>query len=65
MDGENKKEFRFCPECGSKNVKWLMGGRLGDMYKCECGYQGIVFKGTDEFIRNFREKLSKQNKKKE
>ena len=61
--GAEEKESRFCPVCASKKVKWLRGGNLGDQYLCECGYQGFVLKGTDEFIRNFKEELDKKELK--
>jgi len=55
--------YRFCPICGSKKLEWLLGGNTGDQYKCnECGYQGIVLEGDDEFIRSFREKLNEKEK---
>lgn len=49
------KEFRFCPVCGSTKLEWLIGGITGDQYKCECAYQGIALKGTEDFIKKFRE----------
>ncbi len=56
MENKNtEKEIRFCPVCGSTKFKCLIGGVTGDQYKCECGYQGIALKGTDEFIKKFRE----------
>ena len=55
-----EKQFNFCPVCGSKNVSWLLGGSTGDQYRCSnCGYQGIVLKGTEQFIKKFKEKLIK------
>ena len=60
---ENLVHKRFCPVCGELSVKWLRGGNLGDMYQCaSCGYQGIVFEGTDEFIKEFKKNLDKESR---
>jgi len=59
---EKKKEFTVCPQCGSTNMKWLLGGKLGDQYKCsDCSYQGIAFKGDKYFIKDLKEKKGEQN----
>jgi transposase len=50
MDG--KKETLICPKCGSTDLRWLLGGKLGDQYHCpKCGYQGIALKGSEKFAR--------------
>jgi len=49
---EKEKQFDFCPNCGSTNLKWLMGGMTGDQYKCvKCNYPGPALKGSMDLIR--------------
>jgi transposase-like protein len=36
-------KIKFCPKCGSKNIKLVIGGKMG-MYECkDCGFRGSVF----------------------
>jgi len=50
-----EKEFIVCPGCGSTDLRWLLGGKLGDQYKCsKCGYQGIALKGGVRFAKELR-----------
>ena len=57
---DNKKEFLVCPVCGSTDMRWFLGGRLGDQYKCaKCSYQGVALKGNAKFIRDLKEKKRK------
>ena len=52
---KEKKDFLVCPECGSTDLHWLLGGRLGDQYKCsKCNYQGIALKGDEEFVKRVK-----------
>ncbi|MFH1663572.1 MAG: hypothetical protein ABH986_02045 [archaeon] len=66
----NKKQvsFRFCPACGSVNLKPQIYGMgkdavaLSPMMRCtDCGFYGFVFDGTPEFLKEFREKLKKNS----
>ena len=53
----SKKDFLVCPSCGSRDMRWLLGGKLGDQYKCgKCGYQGIAFKGNEGLAKALNEK---------
>lgn len=50
-----EKEFVVCPSCGSTDLRWFLGGRLGDQYKCpKCDYQGIALKGNEKFAEEIR-----------
>jgi len=53
---DKKDEVRVCPQCGSTNLEWLMGGQTGDQYKCaKCNYLGIALKGNAKFIKKLQE----------
>ncbi len=55
--GKNEKQLLVCPQCGSTDMRWLLGGKLGDQYKCgKCNYQGIALRGSAKFIRELKEK---------
>jgi len=57
---EKEKEFIVCPACGSTNMRWLVGGKTGDQYRCvECGYEGIALKGSVKFIKELKESKGK------
>ncbi len=54
-----EKEFVVCPSCGSTDMRWLLGGKTGDQYKCgKCSYQGIALKGNVKFVEELK-KLKK------
>lgn len=54
---EKQKELIVCPQCGSTDLRWLLGGYTGDQYKCpRCNYQGIALKGSIRFIREFKKR---------
>ena len=60
---ENKKMIRFCPSCGSVNIKGsvLSTATIAPIYRCiDCDYQGTVPEGTTGLIRQFRETLEKK-----
>ncbi len=55
--GKKEKEFIVCPVCGSTDMCWLLGGKLGDQYKCiKCNYEGIAVKGNVQFAKEVRRK---------
>jgi len=54
---EKEEQLTICPSCGSTDMRWLLGGKTGDQYKCgKCGYQGIALKGTAKFAEQLQEK---------
>lgn len=39
--------MKFCPNCGSKDIRLVAGGHFG-LYQCKkCGYKGSVFPEKD------------------
>lgn len=53
-----KRDFLFCPVCGSTDLKPLLGFELGKQYLCnKCGYRGPALQGDYNFIMNFRKDL--------
>lgn len=56
-----KKGIKFCPKCGSENIKLVAGGNVG-MYECKsCGFRGSIF---PEATENERSKIKNKSKKK-
>ncbi len=60
--------FRFCPICGSTNLKPVIYGMgkdavaLSPQMRCvDCKFYGFVFEGTPEYIKEFKDNL--KNKK--
>jgi hypothetical protein len=38
-----KRERLHCPICQSSDIFWVVGGYLGNLYRCKrCGYQGSL-----------------------
>ena len=59
---ENEKMLKFCPSCGSINVKSsiIQTITIAPIYRCiNCDFQGAVLEGTAEFIAKFRKGLGK------
>jgi predicted RNA-binding Zn-ribbon protein involved in translation (DUF1610 family) len=57
MQKKQEKELLVCPNCGSTDLRWLVGGSTGDQYKCgKCGYEGIALKGNIKFIKELKNK---------
>jgi hypothetical protein len=52
-----KSRIRFCPKCGSTNLKWLSGlPHLWPYIECiECGHRGIYLTGDRDLIAAVRE----------
>jgi len=60
---QNEEIIKFCPHCGSTELKSLVWLALSPKFDCiSCGYQGTVFEGTKDFIETFKRKLAKKNK---
>ncbi|MBN2067296.1 MAG: hypothetical protein JW744_02415 [Candidatus Diapherotrites archaeon] len=54
---KGEKDVLVCPQCGSTDLKWLLGGKLGDQYYCpKCSYQGFALRGNPKFVKGFKEK---------
>ncbi len=58
-----KRSLKFCPNCGSSNIKWL-NPQMWSTWKCwDCGYQGAVViedeKLAEEIQKKFLEKIEK------
>jgi transposase-like protein len=52
-----EKELLVCPQCGSTDLHWLLGGQTGDQYKCpKCNYHGIALRGNIRFIKELKKK---------
>ncbi len=57
MAKKKETELLVCPACGSTDMRWLLGGKLGDQYKCtKCNYQGIAVKGGAKFAKELKKK---------
>ncbi len=53
---KSEKETMVCPKCGAVDLRWLLGGKLGDQYRCpKCGYEGIALKGNQNFVKALKE----------
>lgn len=57
-----EKEVQFCPNCGSENIKLVIGGQAGQ-YECkDCKFRGAIFpEATEEEIKKIREELNKDD----
>ena len=62
------KEFKrkFCPNCGSDNIKWALPQNWS-VWECyNCGYTGAVVIEDEELAKEISENYEKErNKKKE
>ncbi|NYB52476.1 MAG: hypothetical protein HVN35_07970 [Methanobacteriaceae archaeon] len=59
-----KRSVKFCPNCGSMNIKWL-NPQMWSIWKCwDCGYQGAVIvedgKMADEIRENFLKRIKNE-----
>ena len=59
-----KISAKFCPNCGSSNIKWL-NPQMWSTWKCwDCGYQGAVViedeKLAEEIQKKFLEKIQNE-----
>ncbi|CEA12958.1 hypothetical protein [Methanobacterium formicicum] len=55
------KRSKFCPNCGSMNIKWI-NPQMWSIWQCwDCGYQGAVViedkELADEIRKKFLEKI--------
>ncbi|WP_286242854.1 hypothetical protein [Methanobacterium ferruginis] len=60
-----KKSVKFCPNCGSLNIKWV-NPQMWSIWKCwDCGYQGAVVLEDGEMADKIREKFLEKIKNEE
>ena len=64
---KEEKFFRFCPNCGSVNVKPVYFGLSQDFaahspeMKCiDCGFNGFIVESTAEQIAAFRKEMKRK-----
>ena len=79
LDSQVKEEgskktvnFKFCPSCGSTNLKPVIYGfgkdsaALSPQMKCvDCGFYGFPVEGTPESIQEYREELKEKRRETE
>lgn len=54
-----KRSVKFCPNCGSLNIKWL-NPQMWSIWKCwDCGYQGAVVIEDEKLAEEIRENFLK------
>ncbi len=54
------KHGKFCPNCGSNNIKWLIP-QMGSIWDCmDCGYHGAVIIEDKELAHGIRKKFLKK-----
>lgn len=57
-----KKRAKYCPNCGSTNIKWI-NPQMWSLWTCwDCGYQGPVVIEEEELSAEIRKKNLKTNK---
>jgi len=56
-EGKPKRNFRFCPRCGSTDIWWLEGlPHLAPYMECRgCGHRGIFIIGDRELAEKIQE----------
>jgi len=55
-----KRSVKFCPNCGSTNIKWLIPQNWS-MWKCwDCGYIGAVVIEDGDMASEIRENYLKR-----
>lgn len=60
-----KRSVKFCPNCGSMNIKWL-NPQMWSTWKCwDCGYQGAVVIEDEVLAEEIRKNFLKKIKNKE
>ncbi|MEM0466232.1 MAG: hypothetical protein QXL17_01515 [Candidatus Thermoplasmatota archaeon] len=58
----NRKSQRFCPECGSTNIDWVLP-QLWSKWQCkDCGYQGALIVEDGKIGDEIRREYLKKNK---
>lgn len=60
-----KKSVKFCPNCGSTNIKWLIP-QMWSMWHClDCGYMGAVVIEDGDMAEDIRANFLKRIKENE
>ena len=55
---------KYCPNCGSSNIKWLIP-QMWSIWECnECGYTGAIVIEDEELAEEIKKKYLKKNVKK-
>ncbi|NYT18344.1 MAG: hypothetical protein GKB98_01900 [Methanobacteriales archaeon] len=55
---------KFCPNCGSNSIKWLIP-QMGSIWDCmDCGYHGAVVIEDEELAQEIRKKYLKKEAEK-
>jgi len=56
---------KFCPRCGSREVKWAMGlPQLWSLWECrECGYRGAIILEDGKLATKIREEYLRRKAK--
>jgi len=63
LRGFMKKRTKFCPNCGSNNIKWV-NPQMWSLWICwDCGYQGPVVIEEEELAEEIRKKYLEKNVK--
>jgi ribosomal protein L37AE/L43A len=59
------KPGKYCPCCGSNNIKWLIP-QMGSIWDCmDCGYHGAVVIEDEELAAAIRRKFQKKDDQEE
>ncbi|WJI10018.1 hypothetical protein FGU46_07915 [Methanobacterium sp. CWC-01] len=52
-----RRHGKYCPRCGSNNIKWLIP-QMGSIWDCmDCGYHGAVIIEDEELAVEIRKKF--------
>ncbi|HMK54908.1 MAG TPA: hypothetical protein VK444_09055 [Methanobacteriaceae archaeon] len=58
------KHAKYCPNCGSNNIKWSIP-QMGPIHDCmDCGYHGAVVIEDEELAKEIRKNFTKKNQEK-
>lgn len=55
-----KIKLKYCPKCGSNNVKWVNPLMWSTWVCYDCGYEGPIIIEDEELAREIRENYLKQ-----
>jgi len=55
-----EKKVKFCPECGSPNIEWVLP-QVWSKWRCkDCGYIGVLILEDGEIAAELRKKWKKE-----